>query len=472
MGKYDFDLELVHQNSLLLILEQIRTHSIVLEFGPANGRLTKYLKEELHCEVYLVELDEAAGKEALQYGKALVTGDIETFEWFEKYRNVRFDYLIFADVLEHLKNPLKVLIQAKLLLKEDGNVLLSVPNLAHNAVLINLLNNEFQYNPIGLLDNTHIHMFTKTSLETMLADAGLIPVKRMATYAKTECTEIPADLNAVHGISAEFWKSRPYGEIYQFIFAAQKEGAPLSIVENDLISDTAGVYCQVFWSCGSDYSEDLSRKIRFFLDGDEKEFSFKCINGCQKIRIDPLENGGLFRLISCEGNGPEGWIPLVPQKHNARNVFGNVYYFDTADPQWHFDNTEGFSDIRVRISYLFTGQLEWLETVFDEETEARRKLEMEVASVRKENIALSEQLKIAVKEQEERVANLKDQYETASTQIKSITQELESLKMENTMYQKKIAEQLLLQQSLKKDYEHLQIEYESLTQKVGREYDV
>ena len=472
MGKYNFDLELVHQNSLLLILEQVRSHSTVLEFGPANGRLTRYLKEELHCKVYLVELDEVAGKEALQYGEDLVTGDIETFEWLEKYRNIRFDYLIFADVLEHLRKPLEVLIQAKLLLKEDGSVLLSVPNLAHNAVLINLLNNQFQYNPIGLLDNTHIHMFTKTSLETMLSDAGLIPVKRMATYGKTEGIEIPADLNAVHGIRAEFWNSRPYGEVYQFIYEAKKEGVPLPVIENNLISNTVGAYFQVFWSCGSDYSEDLSKKIRFFLDGEEKEFSFPCISGCQKIRIDPLENSGMFRLICCEGKGAEGWVALTPKKHNARNVFGNIYYFDTADPQWYFDSTEEFSDIRVRIAYLFTGQFDWLESVFDEGTKVFQRLETEVSSARRESAASSERLKIAAKKQEEIIADLENQYQAACVQIKNITQELESLKMENTMYQKKIAEQLLLQQSLKSDYERLQQEYQSLAQKTGNEYGV
>ena len=80
MGKYDFELELVYQNSLLIILEQIAPHSIILEFGPANGRLTRYLKEQMSCQVYLVELDGETGREALKYGQDLVVGDIEQYE--------------------------------------------------------------------------------------------------------------------------------------------------------------------------------------------------------------------------------------------------------------------------------------------------------------------------------------------------------------------------------------------------------
>ena len=143
--KYDFDLDLTNSNSLLLILEQIRRGSVVLEFGPANGRMTKYLKQELDCDVYLAEIDEEAGKQALLYGKDLVIGDVENFEWFERYRDIKFDYIVFADVLEHLRDPKTVLDRCKLLLKHEGSVLLSVPNLAHNSVLINLMNNEFEY---------------------------------------------------------------------------------------------------------------------------------------------------------------------------------------------------------------------------------------------------------------------------------------------------------------------------------------
>ena len=78
-SKYDFDLDMVNTNSLSLIINQIKRGSTVLEFGSANGRMTKYLKEALDCKVYLVEIDEAAGKEALQYGEELVVDDIETY---------------------------------------------------------------------------------------------------------------------------------------------------------------------------------------------------------------------------------------------------------------------------------------------------------------------------------------------------------------------------------------------------------
>ena len=121
-SKYDFDLDMNNTNSLSIMINQIKRGSKVLEFGPANGRMTRYLKEMLDCKVYLVEIDEKAGKEALQYGEDLLVDDIETYSWKKKYEDKRFDYITFADVLEHLKDPERVLREAKGLLKQDGSI--------------------------------------------------------------------------------------------------------------------------------------------------------------------------------------------------------------------------------------------------------------------------------------------------------------------------------------------------------------
>ena len=116
-SKYDFDLDLNNTNSLSLMIGQIRRGSTVLEFGPANGRMTRYLKEALDCSVYLVEIDEEAGKQAAQYGEDIVIDDAETYSWYERYENIRFDYITFADVLEHLRDPEKLLKKSQKFIK-------------------------------------------------------------------------------------------------------------------------------------------------------------------------------------------------------------------------------------------------------------------------------------------------------------------------------------------------------------------
>lgn len=491
LGKYNFDLELIHQNSLLLILEQVQTNSLVLEFGPANGRLTKYLKEELGCKVYLAELDEQAGREALAYGEDLVVGDIENYEWLTRYRDIRFDYLIFADVLEHLRNPLDVLVQAKLLLKEDGSVLLSVPNFAHNAILINMLNNDFQYRDIGLLDNTHIHMFTKNSLEQTLVQAGLFPVKRMATYGQTEQIEISASVSGVRGIDPEYWKNRPYGEVYQFVYEAKKESLAYEQIQNNLIQTTQGSSLQVFWSTGDHFYEDFSQRIHVAPENETQEFQLMCNTPCCMVRIDPLENCCLVKLISCVSEQEDEITPLILKEHNAKMEIGGLYYFETTDPQWTFYSDTPISCVKLTLSYLCVGHRELLEQIFREESlqleqykkelslvqqenqklldesskredELRHQLNLQLEQLKNQNRETETQLKETLCEAQEENQKILRQCKELQESLKISEQKLSDLDVLKHTYEKKISEQQLIHQGIKNDRDALEEKNQSL----------
>ena len=95
-----------------------------------------------------------------------------------------FDYILYADVLEHLRDPQVVLAKMKRFLKPDGVVLLSVPNVANGDIIANLLCDQFTYTPLGLLDNTHIHLFARKSLHDMIRTAGYY-------LAQESCTRVP-----------------------------------------------------------------------------------------------------------------------------------------------------------------------------------------------------------------------------------------------------------------------------------------
>ena len=84
----------------------------------------------------------------------------------------KFDYIIFGDVLEHLHNPLRTIEYCRSLLKADGRILASIPNLMHISVMQQLLRGEFRYTDVGLLDRTHIHLFTEKEIIRMFCDAG------------------------------------------------------------------------------------------------------------------------------------------------------------------------------------------------------------------------------------------------------------------------------------------------------------
>lgn len=222
MSKYDFKLDMKGDNSLSVILRNIKPESTVLEVGPAHGRMTKHLKEELKCTVDIVEIDEEAGRVAAQWSRNAFLGTEGNIEDVHMWSNILselvYDYVIFADVLEHLVNPEKVLANSKALLKEGGSVWISIPNVAYNGVIIELMNNQFTYRDIGLLDNTHLRFFTMYSLEKMVKKCGFKIHSEFNLQNKVSLSEFKDAYTKVPPQIASFLKFRPGGEVYQMIW--------------------------------------------------------------------------------------------------------------------------------------------------------------------------------------------------------------------------------------------------------------
>ena len=83
-----------------------------------------------------------------------------------------FDYVITADVLEHLVEPWRVVANIRPHLKETGTLLASIPNIMHVSVMRDLLNGRFRYQDAGILDRTHLRFFTLTEIDSLFAGAG------------------------------------------------------------------------------------------------------------------------------------------------------------------------------------------------------------------------------------------------------------------------------------------------------------
>jgi len=100
-----------------------------------------------------------------------VAGDISeiTLPWLPE----SFDCIIAGDVLEHLIDPWQVLTRIRLLLRQDGLLLVSLPNVRNWHVVYQLLiKDEWRYQVVGVMDKTHLRFFTRRSAEKMLTDCG------------------------------------------------------------------------------------------------------------------------------------------------------------------------------------------------------------------------------------------------------------------------------------------------------------
>jgi glycosyltransferase involved in cell wall biosynthesis/2-polyprenyl-3-methyl-5-hydroxy-6-metoxy-1,4-benzoquinol methylase len=226
MKKYDFTLDLETDNSNSIILRWIKPQSTVLEFGPAHGRMTKFLKENLRCNITIIELDVESGTEAAKYAdRALlgeIEGNIEGDHWVEKLQGSTFDYIIFADVLEHLHNPAQILARATGLLSANGSIIFSIPNIAHNSILIELWKNRFEYRSTGLLDETHLHFFSQTSLTKLVRQTGLYVYNEHNARNVVENTEFKHSLADMPPEVASAMAKRDYADVYQFVWELKK----------------------------------------------------------------------------------------------------------------------------------------------------------------------------------------------------------------------------------------------------------
>src|SRR5262249_11276316 len=93
----------------------------------------------------------------------------------------RFDAIVYADVLEHLADPLRVLRELNASLAPGGQVVISIPNVAHLWVRLSLLAGRFEYRDRGILDRDHLRFFTQRSLQSLLTAAGLAIVRQTVT---------------------------------------------------------------------------------------------------------------------------------------------------------------------------------------------------------------------------------------------------------------------------------------------------
>jgi 2-polyprenyl-3-methyl-5-hydroxy-6-metoxy-1,4-benzoquinol methylase len=92
-----------------------------------------------------------------------------------------FDVIVFADVLEHLQDPIELLKDYRKLLNPGGEIVISIPNVAHWSNRLGLLFGKWDYTDRGILDRTHLRFFTKKSFQKELLRCDYEIVRFMST---------------------------------------------------------------------------------------------------------------------------------------------------------------------------------------------------------------------------------------------------------------------------------------------------
>ena len=227
MSRYETVVDLANPNtSQSLVARLVGEGKTVLDVGCATGDLAVALKAR-GCTVSGIELDpEAAGKARPKLDR-LVVADLETTPLEEAFAGSSFDRIVFADVLEHLREPAAVLRSALGVLAPDGEVIISAPNVAHGALRLALLGGRWRYTELGLLDRTNLRFFTLESLVELLSSAGLVIREAWSTTADVLATEVEIAADALPDEIVEWVRYQPQALDYQFVLRAAR-GRPTS----------------------------------------------------------------------------------------------------------------------------------------------------------------------------------------------------------------------------------------------------
>jgi 2-polyprenyl-3-methyl-5-hydroxy-6-metoxy-1,4-benzoquinol methylase len=143
----------------------------VLSVGCAAGQTEAELVKR-GIKVVGVEINPEAAKIARVRGLTILEGDVSEID--VAVAGEFYDCIIYADVLEHLPDPLAVLQRHVAALKKNGTVIVSVPNFRHHSVFQQLfVHGHVHYTDAGILDRTHLRITTRKMVIEWFELAGL-----------------------------------------------------------------------------------------------------------------------------------------------------------------------------------------------------------------------------------------------------------------------------------------------------------
>lgn len=208
----------VHQ----LTLDLIAGHSRVLDIGCATGCFASALAKK-KCEVWGIDKNSQSLKKAGKHCLKTFVIDVDDSSKLpvpKKY----FDCVIILDVIEHLTHPENILSLIKPHLKDGGKVILSTPNIAHASIRWMLLQGDFRYASHGIMDDTHVHFYTRDSFGNLLKKNGFRILQMIPTNGMCKVPLLYKISDRLPP-SWQYWLARMVPTLfsYQFIAVANSE---------------------------------------------------------------------------------------------------------------------------------------------------------------------------------------------------------------------------------------------------------
>lgn len=207
----------------------------VLDLGCAAGANGKWLLDSgIATLVEGVEYDpEMASQAAKLYDRVHQLDLNSGCELSSIITDKKFDYILLGDILEHLRDPWTTLTSASTLLRPEGRIIISIPNIGHIDTFIHVfIKGYWPYNDRGIYDRTHLRFFTLQNIKDLVKNAGLetLIIERNFRYRDAMDSRFPFYGSILKSIFKNLYT-------FQYILVCRKFRSPASnIMRNNAIN--------------------------------------------------------------------------------------------------------------------------------------------------------------------------------------------------------------------------------------------
>jgi GT2 family glycosyltransferase/2-polyprenyl-3-methyl-5-hydroxy-6-metoxy-1,4-benzoquinol methylase/glycosyltransferase involved in cell wall biosynthesis len=304
------------RTSLSVLASLVHNQATVLDLGCGSGALGQHLSETRGCTLDGVTLSEAEATHARPHYRRVVVDNLESCDLVATFAGSHYDFIVCADVLEHLSRPEQVLAACRQLLQPEGRLLISVPNAGYTGLIAELLEGEFLYREEGLLDRTHLRFFTRRSLARFLGEQRWA-IDSVDTIARElPESEFDAAFDRLPPSVARHLLGAPDALSYQFICMAH----PVAATQPAWAPSTtpaapaqARFTAQLYLGHDGHYSEARKLTASGVIGQERQTLHFELPSQYMpvtQLRLDPADRPGfvhLYRLALRSADGATLW---------------------------------------------------------------------------------------------------------------------------------------------------------------------
>ncbi|MFG5777214.1 methyltransferase domain-containing protein [Comamonas sp. J-3] len=302
------------RTSLSVLASMMHPNATMLDLGCGSGALGQYVAMKQGVTADGITWSSAEADHARPYYRQVEIADLESCHLASMFAGKRYDYIVCADVLEHLRQPENILRQARDMLAPGGQLLISIPNASYSGLIAELIQGEFLYREEGLLDRTHLRFFTRRSLARFLQEQGWQLQVLDTIQRELPDSEFRTRFDSLPPAVARQLLAGNDALSYQLIAAA----IPVTQANNqsfvDMLGSTATAQAhftsELYYASGESFQEDAKLTTRGIIGQSPQELNFRLptIGGLNDLKLDIADRPGFMHLYSLRVQLPDGEV--------------------------------------------------------------------------------------------------------------------------------------------------------------------